>query len=98
MAHPSAAEAAQLGRDDSQEAIDLARAGHHVAVATGTASGKSLCFQVPIAEAVTRLTDAERWAELSAAGQRQSQVFDWAKSADSLVELIRDVAAKRTTG
>lgn len=51
-----------------------------------------------IAEAVTRLTDAERWAELSAAGQRQSQVFDWAKSADSLVELIRDVAAKRTTG
>ena len=51
-----------------------------------------------IAEAVTRLTDAERWAELSAAGQRQSQVFDWAKSADSLVELIREVAAKRTTG
>ena len=51
-----------------------------------------------IAEAVTRLTDAERWAELSAAGQRQSQVFDLAKSADSLVELIRDVAAKRTTG
>lgn len=34
-------------------AIDLARAGHSVAVATGTASGKSRCFQVPIAEAVT---------------------------------------------
>jgi DEAD/DEAH box helicase domain-containing protein len=34
------------------EAIDLARAGHSVAVATGTASGKSLCFQAPIAEAV----------------------------------------------
>ncbi len=34
-------------------AIDLARAGRHVAIATGTASGKSLCFQVPIAEAVT---------------------------------------------
>src|SRR5262245_34152725 len=34
-------------------AIDLARAGRHVAVATGTASGKSLCFQIPIAEAVT---------------------------------------------
>ena len=27
MAHPSAAEAAQLGRDDSKEAIDLARSG-----------------------------------------------------------------------
>ena len=51
-----------------------------------------------IAEAITRLTDAERWAEQSAAGQRQSQVFDWTKSADSLVELIRSVAAKRTTG
>jgi DEAD/DEAH box helicase domain-containing protein len=35
------------------EAIDLARAGRSVAVATGTASGKSLCFQVPIAEAVS---------------------------------------------
>jgi DEAD/DEAH box helicase domain-containing protein len=33
-------------------AIDLARAGRSVAVATGTGSGKSLCFQVPIAEAV----------------------------------------------
>jgi DEAD/DEAH box helicase domain-containing protein len=32
-------------------AIDLARAGRSVVVATGTASGKSLCFQVPIAEA-----------------------------------------------
>ena len=35
------------------DAIDRARAGRHVAVATGTASGKSLCFQIPIAEAVT---------------------------------------------
>jgi DEAD/DEAH box helicase domain-containing protein len=34
-------------------ALDLARAGRSVAVATGTASGKSLCFQAPIAEAVT---------------------------------------------
>ena len=34
-------------------AIDLARDGRSVALATGTASGKSLAFQVPIAEAVT---------------------------------------------
>ncbi|HEX7168738.1 MAG TPA: DEAD/DEAH box helicase, partial [Acidimicrobiales bacterium] len=34
------------------EAIDLARSGRSVAIATGTASGKSLCFQVPIAEAL----------------------------------------------
>ena len=33
-------------------AIDAARAGRSVVVATGTASGKSLCYQVPIAEAV----------------------------------------------
>lgn len=33
------------------EAIDLIRAGHSVVVATGTASGKSRCFQIPIAEA-----------------------------------------------
>ncbi len=33
-------------------AIDLVRSGRSVVVATGTASGKSLCYQVPIAEAV----------------------------------------------
>ncbi|HEY3141207.1 MAG TPA: DEAD/DEAH box helicase [Acidimicrobiales bacterium] len=32
-------------------AIDLARSGRSVVVATGTASGKSLCYQVPLAEA-----------------------------------------------
>jgi DEAD/DEAH box helicase domain-containing protein len=34
-------------------AIDHARAGRSVVVATGTASGKSLCYQLPIIEAVT---------------------------------------------
>ena len=33
-------------------AIDLVREGTSVVVATGTASGKSLCYQLPIAEAV----------------------------------------------
>jgi len=33
------------------EALDLLRAGRSVVVATGTASGKSLCYQLPIAEA-----------------------------------------------
>jgi DEAD/DEAH box helicase domain-containing protein len=36
------------------EAIDLARAGTSVAVATDTASGKSICYRAPIAEAVTQ--------------------------------------------
>ena len=31
-------------------AVDRLREGAHVAIATGTASGKSLCYQVPIAE------------------------------------------------
>jgi DEAD/DEAH box helicase domain-containing protein len=35
-------------------AIDLARSGRSVVVATGTASGKSLCYQVPIAETVAQ--------------------------------------------
>lgn len=36
------------------EGIDLARSGRSVVVATGTASGKSKVFQVPIAEAVSK--------------------------------------------
>ncbi|MGE3619263.1 MAG: DEAD/DEAH box helicase [Acidimicrobiia bacterium] len=34
-------------------AVDLARRGRAVVVATGPASGKSLCFQIPVAEAAT---------------------------------------------
>ncbi len=34
------------------EALELARAGSSVVVSTGTASGKSLCYQLPIAEAM----------------------------------------------
>jgi DEAD/DEAH box helicase domain-containing protein len=33
-------------------AIDALREGRHVVVATGTASGKSLCYQVPVVESV----------------------------------------------
>ena len=33
-------------------AIDALRAGRSVAVATGTASGKSLCYQIPIVESI----------------------------------------------
>jgi len=36
------------------EAIDLLHAGHSVVVATGTASGKSRSYQIPIAEAAAR--------------------------------------------
>jgi len=47
--------ASRLGVDrlwaHQARAIDLARDGRSVVVASGTASGKSLCFQVPLAEA-----------------------------------------------
>ncbi len=36
------------------EAIDNLRAGQNIVIATGTASGKSLCYQVPIVESVVR--------------------------------------------
>ncbi len=51
----------RLGMDDVAEklwshqadAINAIRQGEHVVIATSTASGKSRCFQIPIAEAVT---------------------------------------------
>ena len=57
LAHPlgavAAARAPATGLWSHQAAaIDLVRAGRSVAVATGTASGKSLCYQLPIIEAV----------------------------------------------
>jgi len=42
------------------QAIDLLRAGRSVAISTGTASGKSLCYQLPIAEAVLGATSSTR--------------------------------------
>ncbi len=37
-------------------AIDLVRAGHAVLIATGTASGKTLCYNVPVLDAILRDT------------------------------------------
>ena len=37
-----------------REAIDAARSGRHLVVATPTASGKSLCFHVPVLDALAR--------------------------------------------
>ena len=54
---PVAERLTELGLDPlwshQAEAMDHLRAGRSTVVATGTASGKSLCYQVPIAEAVT---------------------------------------------
>ncbi len=37
-----------------REAVDLIRAGRHVALAGGTGSGKSLCYQLPLLEALEK--------------------------------------------
>lgn len=34
------------------QAIDLVRAGQHIVVATGTASGKTLCYNIPVLESI----------------------------------------------
>jgi len=57
--HPRVAdrlEALGTGRLWSHQAraVDLLRAGRSVVVATGTASGKSLCYQLPIVDAIVR--------------------------------------------
>lgn len=52
--HPMLAERLPPLWKHQAEAVDVARRGRSVAVATGTGSGKSLCFQIPIAEAVLR--------------------------------------------
>jgi len=40
------------------EALSLIRAGENIVVATGTASGKSLCYQVPLIETLAKDPDA----------------------------------------
>jgi len=56
-------------------AIDLARAGRSVAVSTGTASGKSLCYQLPIAEAADEGGSALALYPTKALAQDQLRAF-----------------------
>ncbi|MBW3556992.1 MAG: DEAD/DEAH box helicase [Actinobacteria bacterium] len=50
--HPLLAERLPALWSHQAAAVDLARSGRSVAVATGTGSGKSLCFQAPLAQAL----------------------------------------------
>ena len=56
LAAPLAERLVELGIDElwshQATAVDHLRAGRSTVIATGTASGKSLCYQLPIAEAV----------------------------------------------
>jgi DEAD/DEAH box helicase domain-containing protein len=53
VARLEASGAGHLWRHQAQ-AVDLLRAGRSVVVATGTASGKTLCYQLPIVDAIVR--------------------------------------------
>jgi len=56
LAAPVARRLAELGIDrlyrHQARAVDLVTEGRHTVVVAGTASGKTLCYQIPIAEAV----------------------------------------------
>lgn len=57
------------------EAVELLRAGRSAVVATGTASGKSLCYQLPIAEAVASRGTALALYPTKALAQDQLRAF-----------------------
>lgn len=57
------------------EAIDHVRDGRSVAIATGTASGKSLCYQLPIGEAVGAAGTALLLYPTKALAQDQLRAF-----------------------
>ncbi|MDN6123096.1 MAG: glycosyltransferase family 4 protein, partial [Brevibacterium sp.] len=46
-----------------------------------------------VAAAIERLSDAALWSEISAAGQKHAQAFDWDSSAQALVGMIHSVHA-----
>ena len=54
-------------------AADALRAGRNVVVATGTASGKSLCYQIPIVESVV---EGSRFAKEIEAGMILIEIND----------------------
>jgi DEAD/DEAH box helicase domain-containing protein len=72
-------------------AADLAHAGHHVVVSTGTASGKSLAFQLPILDALAGDPRA-RALYLSPTKALGHDQLRTAYSLTSSVPALRDVA------
>ncbi|MCL4500086.1 MAG: DEAD/DEAH box helicase [Chloroflexi bacterium] len=71
------------------QSLDLVRAGRHIIVTTGTASGKSLCFNLPVLEALladpkartlylfpTKALAQDQLRSLSVLGLSQAATFD----------------------
>lgn len=72
------------------QAIDAARAGQHVVVATSTASGKTLCYNVPVLEAIA--LDAESRAMYLFPTKALAQ--DQLRALKELVDHFKTVTAK----
>jgi DEAD/DEAH box helicase domain-containing protein len=71
------------------EAIDLARAGKHVVVATGTASGKSLAYNIPVLERLLLEKPATALYLFPTKALAQDQLRGLQRFADSSHELAR---------
>jgi superfamily II DNA/RNA helicase len=52
MTHPPSVLVCTKCNISNPQAVDAARAGHNVVVSTSTASGKSLCYLLPVLEAL----------------------------------------------
>jgi len=76
------------------EAADLAHAGRHVVISTGTASGKSLAFQLPILDALAR----DRRARALYLSPTKALGHDQLRAAHALSAPLPDVAPSAYDG
>ena len=73
-------------------AIDLARAGKHVVVATGTASGKSLAYHIPVLERLLLEKEATALYLFPTKALAQDQLRGLVRFADASRDLARVLA------
>ena len=69
------------------EAIEALRQGEHVILSSGTASGKSLCYQLPILEAMLTDPDATALMIFPAKALARDQAATWNKGVLSIREV-----------
>src|SRR5207247_2210801 len=74
------------------QAIDLARAGKHVVVATGTASGKSLAYHIPVLERLLLEKEATALYLFPTKALAQDQLRGLLRFADASRDLGRVLA------
>ena len=75
-------------------AIDAARAGQDVVVATSTASGKTLCYNVPVLESIAQSSQARALYLFPTKALAQDQL----RALKELIDQTRRVTEKNTNG